>query len=248
MNGSSPRVVLVTGGAQGIGAALVRRFAAAGDRVVIADTDADEGTRLAEATGGLFVRTDVARLDHNRAAVSAAAERFGGLDVVCLNAGMSGGTSLGDDFDPERYRQGMSVNLDGVVYGANASLPQLKARGGGAIVITSSLAGVQPSADVYYSAAKHALIGLTRSLALLTHQDGITVNAVCPGFVDTRLVAPHRDVVAALGLAITDADHVARAVEIVLSAGGTGRAWQVQAGQPVAPLDFPDVSASRRDG
>ncbi|GGU61015.1 dehydrogenase [Streptomyces albospinus] len=204
-----PRVVLVTGGAQGIGAAVVRRFAEAGDHVVIADTDGDRGAELAGATGSLFLRTDVARPDDNRDAVAAAVERFGGLDVVCLNAGVPGGISLGDDFDPERYRQAMSVNLDGVVYGANAALPHLRAQGGGAIVITSSLAGLAPSPDMYYSAAKHALIGLTRSLALHTHPDNITVNAVCPGFVDTRLVVSHRDAVAALGLAVAHPDRVA---------------------------------------
>ncbi|QHC26931.1 SDR family NAD(P)-dependent oxidoreductase [Streptomyces sp. GS7] len=242
-----PRVVLVTGGAQGIGAAIVRRFAAAGDHVVIADTDVERGTHLAGTTGSLFVRTDVGRPDDNRAAVAAAVERFGGLDVVCLNAGVPGGISLGADFDPERYRQAMRVNLDGVVYGANAALPHLTARGGGAIVITSSLAGLAPSRDLYYSAAKHALIGLTRSLALHTHQDHITVNAVCPGIVDTRLVAPQRDAVDALGLAVADPDRVATAVATILETGNTGQAWLVQANRPIAPYAFPDITLSRLD-
>ena len=89
---------------------------------------------------------------------------------------------------PGRYWHGMQANLDGAVYGLNAALPYLRARGGGAILITSSLAGTASAADPYYSAAKHALIGLTRSFALIPRKDNITVNAICPGFIDTRLV------------------------------------------------------------
>lgn len=173
------RAVLVTGGAHGIGAAIVRRFASAGHQVLIADADAG----LAEATGARFHHADVSGFADNEAAVTAAVAHFGGLDVVCLDAGVPGGAGIGEDIDPDRYRRGIQVNLDGVVYGANAALPALRERGGGAIVVTSSLAGVAPSADLYYSAAKHALIGFVRSLALLVRGDGITVNAVCPGFI-----------------------------------------------------------------
>jgi NAD(P)-dependent dehydrogenase (short-subunit alcohol dehydrogenase family) len=103
--------------------------------------------------------------DH--AAVSETATRFGGLDAICLNAGVAGGTSIAEKFDPGQYRRSMSVNLDGAVYGANAAVPHLRARGGGAILITSSLSGIAPSRDLYYSAAKPALVGLARSLAML---------------------------------------------------------------------------------
>jgi NAD(P)-dependent dehydrogenase (short-subunit alcohol dehydrogenase family) len=236
------RTVLVTGGAHGIGAAFVRHFAATGNDVMIIDTDAAAGTELAAATGSRFFRADVTSLADSQAAVAQATAWFGGLDVVCLNAGIPGGTSIGADFDPDRYRLGIQVNLDGVVYGANAALPALRARGGGAIVVTSSLAGVSPSADLYYAAAKHALIGLVRSLAPLVAADNITVNAICPGLINTRLVAPHRDTMAGLGLAIAEPELVATAVQTILAAGGTGQAWQIQAGQPAAPIDFPEIA------
>lgn len=236
------RTVLVTGGARGIGAALVREFASAGDHVLIVDTAVAEGTALAEATGGTFHRADVTSLADCEAAVAEAVRRFGGLDVVCLNAGVPGGTSIGANFDPDRYRLGIQVNLDGVVYGVNAALPALRAGGGGAIVVTSSLAGVAPAADLYYAAAKHALVGLVRSLAMLVAPDHITVNAICPGLIDTRLVAPFRDAVTGAGLAIAEPEQVAVAVRTILALGGTGQAWQVQAGQPLAPIDFPEIS------
>ncbi|MGV9386701.1 SDR family NAD(P)-dependent oxidoreductase [Nonomuraea sp. NPDC003707] len=119
---------------------------------------------LAAQTGCHFVQADVAVLEDNQAAVAEVANRFGRLDTVCLNAGVPGGQGLGDDFDAEKYHRAMRVNLDDPVYGANAAIPNLR-QGGGAILITSSLAGVTASPDLYYATAKHALIGLTRSLA-----------------------------------------------------------------------------------
>jgi NAD(P)-dependent dehydrogenase (short-subunit alcohol dehydrogenase family) len=98
-----PRVILVTGAASGLGAAMVRHFTAAGHRVAAADIDVDAGRELAEATGCLFVPADVSVLADNQAAASQAVARFGGLDAVCLNAGVAGGTSVADrDHDLRR--------------------------------------------------------------------------------------------------------------------------------------------------
>jgi NAD(P)-dependent dehydrogenase (short-subunit alcohol dehydrogenase family) len=235
------RAILVTGGANGLGAAMVRRFTADGHRVAVADLDSAAGEALAQATGSLFVRTDVTVLADNQAAVRQAAGAFGGLDAVCLNAGVPGGTTTGADFDPDRYRRAMQVNLDGFVYGANAAMPYLRERGG-AILITSSLAGLMPFSDLYYATAKHALIGLTRSLAQLLEPDHVTVNALCPGFADTRLIAPVRDVLAAAGYALADPDDVAAVAAMILDSPATGQAWAVQAGQPAYPVSFPEVT------
>jgi NAD(P)-dependent dehydrogenase (short-subunit alcohol dehydrogenase family) len=121
-----PGVILVTGGGSGIGAAMVRHFTAAGHQVAIADIDVAGGESLADATGGLFIRTDVSDFAANKAAVAQTVERFGGLDAVCLNAGIGGGGPLvGEEFDPDRYHLVIHVNLDGVVYGLNAALPAL---------------------------------------------------------------------------------------------------------------------------
>lgn len=239
------RTVLVTGGAHGIGAAMVRHFVAAGCDVALADIDVGAGRDVADGTGCLFVRTDVGVFADNQAAVQQAVERFGGLDAVCLNAGIGGGTSVGADFDPDRYRHGMDVNLDAVVYGVNAALPHLRAGAGGAVLVTSSLAGIAPSMDLYYSAAKHALIGLTRSLAMVLWNENITVNAICPGFVDTRLVASVRDQLTAHGILLAATDEVAAAAATILASATTGQAWEVQAGRPAAQVSFPAVTLSR---
>jgi NAD(P)-dependent dehydrogenase (short-subunit alcohol dehydrogenase family) len=239
------RTVLVTGGAQGLGAAMVRHFTTAGHQVAIADIDMAAGQHLAGRTGCLFVPTDVGVFAQNQAAVREAVERFGGLDAVCLNVGIPGGTSIGDRFDPDRYRHSMQVNLDGVVYGMNAALPHLRSRGSGAILITSSLAGIAPATDLYYSAAKHALIGLTRSLALLLRQDHITVNALCPGFINTRVIAHLRDSLTTHGFAIADPDELAAAAATILDSPATGQAWEVQAGREAMSVRFPDVTLSR---
>ncbi|ETK37699.1 SDR family NAD(P)-dependent oxidoreductase [Microbispora sp. ATCC PTA-5024] len=243
---ADPRVILVTGGAHGIGAAMVRRFTAAGHHVAVADVDRGEGLDLAAQTGCHFVQADVAVLEDNQAAVAEAVNRFGRLDAVCLNAGIPGEQGLGDDFDAGKYHRAMRVNLDGPVYGVNAAIPHLR-EGGGAILITSSLAGVTASPDPYYATAKHALIGLTRSLALLLQPDGITVNALCPGFTDTRLVAVHRGTLTGYGIAIAEPDHVAAAAEHVLDSGRTGEAWNIQADQPPMPVQFPHITLSMRD-
>lgn len=241
-----PRAILVTGGASGLGAALARLLASAGNHVAIADINREAGQRLSEETGGLFVAADVGMFADNQAAVEATVRRFGRLDAVCLNAGVPGGTSIGATFDVERYRQCMRVNLDGVVYGANAALPHLRARGGGAILITSSIAALAPSPDLYYCAAKHALIGLMRSLALLLQGDHIAVNALCPGFIDTPLIDGVRDLLITKGFALADPDDVARSALSILGSSQTGQAWEVQAGRPAAAVDFPSIKVSRR--
>jgi NAD(P)-dependent dehydrogenase (short-subunit alcohol dehydrogenase family) len=242
-----PGVILVTGGASGIGAAMVRQFAAAGHQVAIADIDVAGGESVADATGGLFIRTDVSDFAANKAAVAQATERFGGLDAVCLNAGIGGGGPLvGGDFDPDRYHRVIQVNLNGVVYGLNAALPALRARGGGAILVTSSLAGIWPSPfDPYYAAAKHGLIGLTRSVAGLLYRESITLNAICPGFVDTPIIAAGRERLIAEGIALADPAQVAAAAADILESPDTGRAYEIQAGRPARQVPLPDIEISR---
>ncbi|HWD04038.1 MAG TPA: SDR family NAD(P)-dependent oxidoreductase [Amycolatopsis sp.] len=138
-------VVLITGGANGIGAAVARRFAADDAHVVVAEVEEQAGTTLAEEIGGLFVRTDVSSEADNEAAVRAALSTYGGLDVVHLNAGTGGAGGL-DDLDVDRYRRTPAVNVDGTVFGLRAAYPALRDTGGGAIVVTSSLAGISPAA------------------------------------------------------------------------------------------------------
>jgi NAD(P)-dependent dehydrogenase (short-subunit alcohol dehydrogenase family) len=242
------KVVLVTGGASGSGTAASKRFAAAGAKVVVADLD-PRGAEVAAGIGGLFVRADVSREADNEAVVAAAVEAFGGLDVVFLNAGVGNAGGAGEDFNPARYRQVLAVNVDGTMFGVRAALPALIARGGGAIVATSSLGGISPVAfDPVYSASKHAIIGLVRSLAPAWAEQGITINAVCPGFVDTPMISGAVEVLREHGLAVAAADEVAAAVQSVVDGGETGVAWAVQAGQPPARVEFPSMELSTIGG
>jgi NAD(P)-dependent dehydrogenase (short-subunit alcohol dehydrogenase family) len=223
------KVALVTGGAGGLGAATCDALAAAGARVVVADVDEAGGERVAERVGGGFVRTDVSDLDSNLAAVAFATEAYGGVDLVHLNAGIASFCSLGEDFDPQLYRRAMGVNLDGVVFGVHAALPALKARGGGAIVATASLAGLTGvPLDPIYAANKHAVVGLTRSLGPALAADGVRINAVCPGFAESAIVDPIREYLAEQGFKIIPAPAVAAAVMSLFTGDMSGECWFVQ--------------------
>ena len=175
------KVAVVTGGSSGIGLATVRRFKADGASVVVAD--------LAEGPeGDAFVRADVSRPE-DWPAVVAAAEKLGGLDVAYLNAGVTTGEPDITALTDEQYRRIMGANVDGVVFGARAVVAPMAARGGGAIVATASLAGlIAFPPDPVYTLTKHAVVGFVRSLAQQLEAKGITINAVCPGIVDTPLV------------------------------------------------------------
>jgi NAD(P)-dependent dehydrogenase (short-subunit alcohol dehydrogenase family) len=194
----------------------------------------------------VFFPANVAIAAENRAAVAEAVSRFGGLDVACLNAGIGGGTGLGANFDPDAYRRALGVNLDGMVYGANAAVSAMRAHGrGGAIVFTASIAGLAPAADLYYATAKHALIGLMRSMAMLLAKDRISVNAICPGFVDTAIIAPVRERLLDAGLALLQPADVAAVVAEIVAGGETGQAWEIQAGRPAQPVAFRPITLSR---
>ena len=237
----SDAVAWVTGGGSGIGAAVCRQLAATGARVVVSDVDTAAGEQMASEVDGRFVRTDVSVLADCRAAVAAAEEAYGRLDMVHLNAGLGSDTSVAD-FDEAHYRRLMSVNVDGVVYGLAAALPALRRAGGGAVVATSSLSGLTPfPGDALYAASKHAVVGLVRSVAETLAADRITINAVCPGFTDTPLVA---DAVAAFRAAdfpLLAAEDVAAVVVGALHGGQTGEAWVVQPGRTPEPYRFRGV-------
>jgi len=240
------KVALVTGGASGIGRLTALALADAGAEVVVADLDEGGARAVAEQVGGHAFALDVSDLDANRAAVAFAQERAGGLDLVMLNAGVTSDTILGDHFDLSRYRRAMGVNLDGVVFGTQAALPALKARGGGAIVATASLAGLTAvPLDPIYAANKHAVVGLTRSLGPLLAQDGIRFNAVCPTFAETPLIAHVRDGLRAAGFELLDPQVVADATLRLLAGEMTGECWFCQIGREPAPFQFRNIPGPR---
>lgn len=243
------RVALVTGGAGGLGRATAIALAAAGAEVVVADVDADGGAAVATQVGGHFVETDVADLDANRAAVAFARERCGRLDLAHLNAGVTSGCGLGEDFDLDAYRRAMSVNLDGVVFGTHAVLAALRDNAGprrGAIVATASLAGLTAvPLEPIYSANKHAVVGLARSLGPALAHEGIRFNAVCPGFAVSAMTASFAGDLEAAGIPLIPAEVVAETVVRLFALDVSGECWFVQPGREPAPFAFRNIPGPR---
>jgi NAD(P)-dependent dehydrogenase (short-subunit alcohol dehydrogenase family) len=240
------KVALVTGAAGGLGRATARALAEEGAIVVAADVDEAGARAIAAEVGGHAFACDVSDLDANRAMVAFAVGQAGGLDLVHLNAGIGSGCGVGADFDIALYRRAMGVNLDGVVFGTHAALPALRARGGGAIVATSSLAGLTGvTYDPLYSTNKHAVVGLTRSLGPLLAEEGIRFNAICPGFAESAIIEPIRDVIEASGVAIIPAEQVAAAVVELFAGDAAGECVVIQPGREPLAFAFRGVPGPR---
>lgn len=238
----SNKVALVTGGASGIGAAAARLLAGSGARVAVVDLDEVRAKAVADEVGGLAVPGDVGAPDAMNAVVATVEERFGRLDVVLLNAGITAGQPGVEDLDVERYRRIMAVNVDHVVFGLNAAVPALRRAGGGTVVATASLAGLVPApGDSIYTLTKHAVVGYVRAAGPLLAGEGIRVNAVCPGFADTPLLAPSRDRFTEAQFPLLAAEDVARAIEQILERGQPGECWYVQPGREPAAYGFRGV-------
>jgi NAD(P)-dependent dehydrogenase (short-subunit alcohol dehydrogenase family) len=188
------RVALVTGGGSGIGEATALAYAAAGASVVVADIDRALGAAVADritAGGGnaLFVPTDVSQRADVERLVATTVERFGHLDCAFNNAGIQGDLRVTDECSEENFDRIVAVNLKGVWLCLKYQIAQMLRQGGGAIVNNSSNFGLVGSQGMpAYCAAKHGVIGLTKTAALENAQRGIRVNAVCPGPVQTPLV------------------------------------------------------------
>ena len=242
------KVALITGGAGGLGSAVCVALAAAGAEVVVADIDLEGATRVAGQVGGHAVRLDVADPADNATAVAFAVQACGGLDLVHLNAGISTGCGIGDDFDLALYRRAMAINCDGVVFGVNAALPALRARGGGAIVATASLAGLTGvPMDPIYAGNKHAVVGLVRSLGPSLAADGVRINAVCPGYAESAIIEPIRDAILASGVPIIPAERVAAAVLALFAGDAAGECWFVQPGREAGPFAFRNIPGPRAE-
>jgi NAD(P)-dependent dehydrogenase (short-subunit alcohol dehydrogenase family) len=190
----------------------------------------------------------VTSYDDNRAAVADVMARHGRLDIAFLNAGIATHFGIGDDFDVDRYRRAMAVNLDGVVYGMHAALGAMADRGGD-IVATASLAGLTATAfDPIYGANKHGVVGLVRAAGAAYGGQGIRINAICPGFADTNIVtAEARETLQSIGVPLLSVDHVVDAFMSALTSGESGQCWFVQPGRPSEPFRFRNVPGPRDD-
>ena len=188
-------VALVTGGSSGIGRQAAETVAARGAKVIVADVDTAGGQETVdriEAAGGdaSFVETDVTDPDSTAEMVETAVEEFGRLDCAFNNAGIGGPQAPVQDTDAEDWQTVIDVNLVGTFNCMRAELEQMQAQeGGGAIVNNSSVLGKVGFENASgYSAAKHGILGLTKTAALENGETGIRVNAVCPGFIETPLL------------------------------------------------------------
>jgi len=188
--GDDPRVTLVTGAGSGMGRALSERLAARGEAVVAVDLDDDKlaWTHGFERIASLAA--DVTDEAANEAAVTLATERFGGLDAAALNAGIDT-VGMIDVLPMDRFDRVLDVNLRGVVLGVRAVVPAMRARGSGAIVVTSSMGGlVGQVGRSAYGIAKAGLVNMVQTVALELGHERIRINAVCPGPIrDTGLSA-----------------------------------------------------------
>jgi len=204
-------VAAITGGASGMGEATVRRFVDEGARVVIVDVQDDKGHTLADTLAGaaVYQRADVSSEDEVRAAVQRAIDEFGRLDVMFNNAGFGGVVGPIEDTPVDEYDRTMNVLLRGVMLGMKHAAPVMKKQGSGSIISTASVAGLRGGMGPHiYSAAKAAVIHLTRSVALELAPHKVRVNCICPGGIATPLIA--RGMMQA-GVAESDALQMTRA-------------------------------------
>jgi NAD(P)-dependent dehydrogenase (short-subunit alcohol dehydrogenase family) len=182
------KVVVVTGGANGIGAALCRRFAQAGARVVVADLEIASAQKIAEEIGGLAVQTDVSNESDVIALVQQANAAYGPIDLFCSNAGI-GGPRGGIEASNAEWQQIWEINLMAHVYAARAVLPQMLERGAGYLLNTASAAGLLSQIGAApYAVTKHAAVAFAEWLAITYGDQGIKVSCLCPQGVRTRML------------------------------------------------------------
>ncbi len=193
------KVVIVTGGASGIGEACVRTFALGGAKVAVVDTNAELGESVAATAKRLggdaaFFRADVSDPDAVEQMVAEVVKVFGRLDIAVNNAGIGGEANSVGDYGTEGWLRVIDVNLNGVFYCMRAEIPRMLAGGGGAIVNMASILGsLGFAAAPAYVAAKHGVVGLTKAAALEYAKQRVRINSVGPGFIKTPLITTHMD-------------------------------------------------------
>ncbi len=188
------KISIVTGAGSGIGREVARRFAAHGSVVVVSDVDEQGGRQtvmdIEKAKGAaFFMRSDTSRVADCEALVAETVKRFGALHVAVNNAGIAGPSAPVGEYPVEGWDRVIAVNLSGVFYGMRHQIPAMLKAGGGSIINMASVLGQVGFRNAgAYAAAKHGVVGLTRTAALEYGPQGVRVNAVGPGFIRTPLL------------------------------------------------------------
>ena len=193
------KVAIVTGGGSGIGEATALTMARSGAKVVVADYDKDAGDRVteeirAEGAEATFIAVDVSKEDQVEAMVKTAVDTYGGLQVAVNNAGIGGAQALTADYPVDSWEQVIATNLSSVFYGMRYPIPAMIDSGGGSIINMASILGsVGFAQSIAYVAAKHGVVGMTKTAAIEYSAQGVRVNSVGPGFIKTPLLEKNLD-------------------------------------------------------
>lgn len=225
------KVAVITGAASGIGRATVDLFVAEGAKVIAADLQEDKGARIehdhANAQGGRavkFVRCDVMQEADIAAAVNAAKSEFGRLDILFNNAGTGGAREMADGVTAEGFDSVMHLHIRAALFGMKYAVPIMRTQGGGSIISTASIAGLQTGfGPLLYSIAKAGIVHMTHAAAAQLAAESIRVNCICPGMIATNIFAASFGIPSQL--AETRIDALAEAAKIVqpIPRGGRGK-------------------------
>lgn len=188
------KTVIITGGGQGLGEAIAHKFATNGANVVVSDINEEAGKKVVDAIKknngeAYFVQADASSAEGNKNLVAKAIEKYGSLHYAVNNAGVSGELAPTGDYPLDSWDKVIGVNLSGVFYGNHYQVPEIVKSGGGAIVNMASILGSVGTANsVAYVAAKHGVVGLTKTVALEYAAENVRVNSVGPGYIETPLL------------------------------------------------------------
>jgi NAD(P)-dependent dehydrogenase (short-subunit alcohol dehydrogenase family) len=188
------KVAFVSGGGSGIGRAVAEAYAREGAKVVVSDINVDHGeetVKMIKDKGGeaFFIKGDSSSAIDNKHMVDVTVSKYGRLDIACNNAGMGGPAKPTGEYEPEDWDRVIGLNLNGVFYACRYQLEQMEKNGGGSIVNIASIHGqVAAPLSPAYTASKHAVVGLTKNIAVEYAQKNIRCNAVGPGYIETALL------------------------------------------------------------